>query len=69
MLEKERGKSATLKIQNWHLAIELKKTYLNNPPNDHRNSTTENSPGHQNGGQPKRPRRQSQEIPIDNLLC
>ena len=50
MLEKERGKSATLRIQNWHLAIELKKTYLNNPSNDHRNSTTENSPGHQKGG-------------------
>jgi hypothetical protein len=69
MLGKERGKSATLKTQNWHLAIELKKTYLNNPSNDHRNSTTENSPGHQNGGQPKRPRRQCQEIPLDDLLC
>ena len=37
--------------------------------NDPRNSTTENSPGHQNGEQPKRSRRQGQEIPLDNLLC
>jgi hypothetical protein len=28
MLEKERGKSATLRILNWRLAIELKKTYI-----------------------------------------
>jgi hypothetical protein len=52
-------------IQNRCLTIEQTKTYLNSPSNDNRSSTTEYSPGHQNGGQPKRPR---VEMPVKNQL-
>ena len=65
----KKGKDDTLRTHNLCLKIKSKGTYLNISFNDNRISTTENSPGHQNGGQPKRPRRQCQEIPLDDLLC
>ena len=65
----KKGKDDTLRTHNLCLKIKSKGTYLNISFNDNRISTTENSPGHQNTGQPNRLRRQNQELHVDDPLC